>query len=163
MTHTRIEKAEVPRGRMEEVGEVVLTQGFRWDNDSLVWDQMSRDWKYYSMESIFEFHLCTFKQVGVMKVTPDTQCTLVKQTSRQGNDHCFSEQECSQQCRTVQEQSCRTVSDRQCTTVNERQCATVNMQQCSTVNMQMCSTVSEQQCSTGELSNLVFYLHSVEH
>ena len=37
------------------------------------------------------------------------------------------------------------------------------MQQCSTVNMQMCSTVSEQQCSTGELSNLVFYLHSVEH
>ena len=88
------------------------------------------------MESIFEFHLCTFKQVGVMKVTPDTQCTLVKQTSRQGNDHCFryiyreknlpfkrsfdedtfSEQECSQQCRTVQEQSCRTVSDRQCTT-----------------------------------------------
>ena len=26
---------------------------------------------------------------GVMKVTPDTECTLVKQTSRQGNDHCF--------------------------------------------------------------------------
>ena len=24
-----------------------------------------------------------------MKVGPNTQCTLVKQTSRQGNDHCF--------------------------------------------------------------------------
>ena len=24
-----------------------------------------------------------------MKVSPDTQCTLVKQTSRQGNSHCF--------------------------------------------------------------------------
>merc|ERR1719341_317186 len=81
---------------------------------------------------------------GVMKVSPDTQCTLVKQTSRQGNSHCFSEQECSQQCRTVQEQSCRTVSDRQCTTVNERQCTTVNMRQGSTVNMQMCSTVNDQ-------------------
>merc|ERR1719427_1987522 len=81
---------------------------------------------------------------GVMKVSPDTQCTLVKQTSRQGNDHCFSEQECSQQCRTVQEQSCRTVSDRQCTTVNEQQCSTVNMQMCSTTNEQQCSTVNTQ-------------------
>ena len=78
-----------------------------------------------------------------MKVTPDTECTLVKQTSRQGNDHCFrwgknplqkkvlkniyrSEQECDQQCQTVQER------------------------QCSTVNMQICSTRNEQQCSTGE-------------
>merc|ERR1712106_1007795 len=39
-------------------------------------------------------------------VSSGTQCTLVKETSGQGGDHCFDELECSQQCTTVNEQQC---------------------------------------------------------
>merc|ERR1712106_408580 len=85
---------------------------------------------------------------GLMKVSPDTVCTLVKQTSRNGNSNCFDEQECGQKCSTVNEQKCSTVNEQQCSTVNKQQCSTVNEQKCSTVNEQKCSTVNEQKCST---------------
>merc|ERR1711892_700325 len=58
---------------------------------------------------------------GLMKVSPDTVCTLVKQTSRNGNSNCFDEQECGQKCSTVNEQQCNTVNEQKCSTVNEQQ------------------------------------------
>ena len=94
---------------------------------------------------------------GLMKVSPDTVCTLVKQTSRNGNQNCFDEQECGQKCSTVNEQQCNTVNEQKCSTVNEQQCSTVNKQQCSTVNEQKCSTVNEQKCSTGK-ENIQTYI-----
>merc|ERR1712061_566773 len=78
---------------------------------------------------------------GLMKVSPDTVCTLEKRLKRNGNDHCFEEQECSPQCKTVNEQQCNTVNKQECTTVNKQKCSTVQEQQCSTVQEQECSTV----------------------
>ena len=94
----------------------------------------------------------------LMKVSADTVCTLVKQTSRNGNKNCFEEQECGQKCSTVNEQQCRTVNEQKCSTVNEQQCSIVNKQQCSTVNEQKCSTVNEQKCSTGIQSTNILIL-----
>merc|ERR1719245_2597127 len=78
---------------------------------------------------------------GLMKVSPDTVCTLEKRSRRNGNDHCFEEQECSPRCRTVNEQQCNTLNKQECTTVQQQQCNTVNKQQCSTVQEQQCRTV----------------------
>merc|ERR1712142_152702 len=69
---------------------------------------------------------------GGSKIAVGTQCTLVKQQGNRGSGaNCFNEQECGQQCSTVNEQQCSTVSEQQCSTVNEQQCSTVNEVVCS--------------------------------
>merc|ERR1711936_1225870 len=102
------------------------------------------------LTSLTEMELQVYLMLSLMLASalavPRKNCQLVRSSTQRGQ--CFSEPECEDVCRTVQERQCQTTSQQECSTVNEQKCETVNENQCSTVSEPQCRTVNEQQCNT---------------